>query len=182
MNLFIAKLVVFFLLLGISTMGGSEEKFDLEAYVAAAMEGLRLQTDAHDKAWGIGKADSWNVDMAKEKTWWLFSDGKKVSAPVQIIGTYNPNSQEFLWGWDHPSVKSPLNEHALKVYEFGKKHGIREYTTRVIKATEQDVWEFLAVANRLASANGGYRADAGGPIVFMTFGEIKIEPGSPDKR
>lgn len=179
MRTFSVKLVVFIVFIGISVMSDSEEKFDLDVYVSAAMDGSRLQTESHDRTWGIGKADSWNVDMVEEKIWWLFSDGKKASAFVQIIGTYNPSTQEFLWGWDHPSVKPPLDEHALKVNEFGKKYSIQKYTAKMVKASEDEAWEFVAVANRLSNANGGYRGDAGGPIVFMTFGEIKLEQEKP---
>lgn len=80
---------------------------------------------------------------------------------------------------DHPSVSPPLQEHTKLIKAFGEKHGIPKLTTRVIKVTENEAWEFVAIANRLAEANGGYRADAGGPIVFMTFGKISLKKSSP---
>ena len=44
---------------------------------------------------------------------------------------------------------------------------------------EAKAWEFIALANRLANANGGYRAKAGGSMVFMTFGEVQLTKQKP---
>ena len=84
-----------------------------------------------------------------------------------------------MWGWDHPSVQPALREHAKLVKSFGEKHQIEKLTTKTVSVTEYEAWEFVAIANRLANANGGYRADAGGPLVFMTYGEIKLEKQTP---
>lgn len=174
MRSFITSFFLFFM-----AMGHAEEKFDLNTYTAASMEGLRIQTEAHQDIWGIGSSARWNVDQDTGLIWWILPDGKTASAPVQIIGTYNPADSSFMWGWDHPSVSPPLQEHAKLIKAFGEKHGIPKLTTRVIKVTENEAWEFVAIANRLAEANGGYRADAGGPIVFMTFGKISLKKSSP---
>ena len=154
------------------------EKFDIKSYISASVEGLTLQNEAHLTTWGIGSAEQWNVDQTKGIIYWTFSDGKIAIAPVQIIGTFNPKDNTFLWAWDHPSVLEPLRAHAKLVKKFGEKHKIEKFTKRKITISHDEAWELVAVANRLASANGGYRGDAGGPIVFMTFGklELKKEP------
>ena len=161
------------------SMSVAEEKFDLKKYIEGSMEGLRVQTDAHMSTWGIGNEGTWNVDQDTGQISWIFSDGKLAHAPVQIIGTYNPKDKTFLWGWDHPSVQKPLQQHARLVKEFGAKHNITKFTTQKVKVSEEEAWEFVAVANRLANANGGYRGDAGGPLVFMTYGEITLKQNQP---
>lgn len=153
----------------------AEEPFDLENYIAASMQGLRIQTEAHHNTWGIGEAERWNVDQDSGQIWWTFADGRVATAAVQIIGTYNPQNNSFLWAWDHPSVVPALREHAGLVKAFGQQHGIDKYTMGMVNVTENEAWEFVAVANRLANANGGYRADAGGPLVFMTYGTISLQ-------
>ncbi len=173
------KYIILNLLLVAASITYAETKMDVDKYIKASMEGLQIQADAHMNTWGIGKSDTWNVDQNKALIWWTFPDGKIASAPVQIIGTFNPNDGSFMWGWDHPSIQPPLQEHAKLVKVFGEKHKIKRFTTQKVKATEAEAWEFLAVANRLAKSNGGYRADAGGPFVFMTYGEITLKKDKP---
>ncbi len=148
-------------------------------FIERSIEGLRMQTDAHDKTWGLGTAKTWNVDQDKGIIFWLFEDGRTAVAPVQIIGTYNPKDGSFLWGWEHPSVVEPLQKHAHLVKEYGEKHGVELFTTKKVHVSEEQAWEFSAVASQLAGANGAYRADAGGPLVYMTFGEIKLSKQQP---
>jgi hypothetical protein len=102
--------------------------------------------------------------------------GKKVTAtaPVQIIGTYNTLDGTWLWGWDHPSVLPPLQEHARRVREYGEQHGIESLTTRKLGCDENEAWEFTALACHLCEAQGAYRGPAGTALVFMTFGEVSL--------
>ncbi len=37
-----------------------------------------------------------------------------------------------------------------------------QLVSRKVEASEKEAWEFAAIANRLAQANGAYRADTGG--------------------
>ena len=153
----------------------AEEEFVIDTYVEASIEGLRMQTESHDAMWRITEADNWGVDQDAGEITWSFADGTTVVAPVQIIGTYNPNDGTFMWGWDHPSVQPALQESARLVRQFGEEHQISSFTQQKITiADESEAWEFVAVANRLAESNGGYRGDSGGPLVFMTFGKISI--------
>ena len=93
---------------------------------------------------------------------------------MQIIGTYNTDDGTFLWGWDHPSVQEPLRVHAKLARTFGEQHKLSNFTERTVKCTEDEAWEFAAVAARLGNANGAYRGPAGSALVYMTFGEIKL--------
>jgi hypothetical protein len=145
-----------------------------EFFVQQSVEGLKALTAAHSASWHFGEEKSWSVDQDQGLIQFVFADGIVATAPVQIVGTYNPQSGTFLWGWDHPSVAEPLRRAASLVRSYGAEHGVASFTTREVPCTEAEAWEFTAVAARLDSANGAYRADAGGPLVFMTFGEIKL--------
>ena len=99
-----------------------------------------------------------------------------VSAPVQVIGTYNTLDRTFLWGWDHPSVGEALGADARLAREFGRLQNLPLFTTRKVECTEQQAWVFTAVALYLCGAQGAYRGPAGTTMVFMTFGEMTIAP------
>jgi hypothetical protein len=145
-----------------------------QAFIRQSLAGLQAQTAAHAATWHLDQASEWSADQDSGLIVFTLRDGTIASAPFQIIGTYNPSEATFLWGWDHPSVRAPLRKHAQLAREWGQQHHLKEYTTRVVKCSEERAWEFTAVAARLGKANGAYRGPSGDASVFMTYGQIKL--------
>ena len=149
------------------------DESEFEALLERSMEELRLKTEAHMNGWGLGSTDRWDLDQDDGRL--IFTSKTLVAAaPAQIIGTYSTESETWLWGWEHPSVVPPLQEHARRVREYGERHGIAELTTRKLACTEEDAWRFTALACHLCEAQGAYRGPAGPARVFMTFGEVTL--------
>jgi hypothetical protein len=138
-----------------------------------AHEELRLKSELHQSTWGLDGA-SWAADLESGTITFVNARGWTITAPVQVIGTFNTLDGTWLWGWGSPSVPEPVSEHAQLVRAFGEKYGLGALTTRMIEASEEDGWEFTALACHLAGAQGGYRGPAGTTMVFMTFGEVTI--------
>lgn len=152
-----------------------KKKFNLEAFIAGSLDGLKLMNDAHRAAWRLGQEKSWRVNEKAGKIIFTFADGAEVSAPVQVIGTYHAKDCMFTWGWGHPSVARGLQQHAAGVKAFGEELAVEEMTTQQVPCTEQQAWEYTALAMLLAEANGAYRAQiAPDTYVFMTFGEVAV--------
>jgi hypothetical protein len=137
---------------------------------------IQLKTQLFRSIFGEEHFD-WNVDL-DAGTISFTSATKTVSAPVQVIGTYNTLDQTFLWGWDHPSVPEPRGADARLARRFGQLHDLPLFTTRMVECTEEQAWSFTAVALYLSGAQGAYRGPAGTTMVFMTFGEMTITPVS----
>jgi hypothetical protein len=154
----------------------NDEPAESEEYrrlVEQSVEELRLKTTAHDGVWRLGEAD-WSVDQDAGVIVFTRSDGITATCPVQIIGTYNTLDGTWLWGWDHPSVVLPLQEHARRLKELGEQQGFQKLTTQKIKCSESEAWEFVALACKLCDAQGGYRGPSGTTLVFMTFGDVRL--------
>ena len=100
-------------------------------------------------------------------------------APIQVVGTYNTAESTFLWGWDHPSVPEMLRGDARLAKAWGAENQVLEFTARLVRCDEEKTWGLAAVANRLANSNGVYSGLAGVSRVFMTFGQVKLEPAAP---
>ncbi len=147
---------------------------DIDEFVQQSVEGLRSQTEAHSATWHLGEEEEWFVDQETGLVRFTFADGTVAEGPVQIVGTFNPEDSTFLWAWDHESVQAPLREHASLAREFGDEHQLPTFTNRKVVCSEEEAWQFTAVAARLAEATGAYRADAGGPCIYMTFGEVSL--------
>ncbi len=158
-------------------LGGNKEAStdasEFRQLIEKSMNHLQTLTASHDGLWNISEA-SWAVDLDDGIITFDSPNGMHVEAPVQIIGTYNTNDGTWLWGWDHPSVGPPLDQHSQQMLEYGSKHGISDLTSRKVQCTVERCWEFAAVACLLANAQGVYRGPSGSTLIFMTFGEVKL--------
>lgn len=155
-------------------------KGEHEAFLGRSKAELDVKTAAHDRLWHISEA-AWSVDQNSEKIVFQCPDGTTVTCPVQIIGTYNSIDKTWLWGWDHPSIQPPLTEHAKKLKAYGMKHNLEGLTTRKLDSSEEECWEFAALACKLCEAQGAYRGPSGPTMVFMTFGEVQLNKSKSPK-
>ena len=147
---------------------------DPQAFIRESLARLKQQQSEQEKAWGFRKESSWRLDQGAREISFYFADGKVARAPVQVVGTYNPRDRSFVWAWDHPSFREPLREHAYLAKAWGEMHDLAKWTTGKVQCTEKEAWEFTAVAARLGKARGAYRGPSNGPLVFVTFGEVKL--------
>lgn len=135
---------------------------------------IALRTELFRSIFGDEPFD-WAVDL-EAGTITFRSATKMVTAPVQVIGTYNSLDGTFLWGWDHPSIPEPRRTDARLARRFGELQNLPLFTTRMVECSEEQAWAFTAVALYLSGAQGAYRGPAGTTMVFMTFGEMTIVP------
>ena len=146
---------------------------EYRALVDGSLERLRIQTQAHQDAWGLGSGGSW--DFSQDTGDLVFEcPDKHVRTRAQIIGTYNSEKKTWLWSWANPSIEDSLKQDALKVQDYGQKHGVKRLITPKWEGSESDAWEMTALAARLSGAGGAYRGPAGTTFVFFTFGDIEI--------
>ncbi|MBC7815313.1 MAG: hypothetical protein IAG10_00270 [Planctomycetaceae bacterium] len=157
-----------------------KEPAEYQSLLEQSMEELRLKTAAHDGLWHLSDAKNWSVDQDVGQIVFSLPKGMKAICDVQIIGTYNTDDETWLWGWDHPAVQKPLQDHAWMVKRYGDSHAISRLTTKKLACTEDEAWEFTALACKLAEAQGAYRGPSGPTLVFMTFGQPSLEK-SDDK-
>lgn len=147
---------------------------DVDAILAASLDELKLKERANIEAWGLGSTNRWDADLDTGFVKFSNTDGFTVTAPLQVVGTYDSTDGTFLWAWDHPSVPPALARTALLVRDFGDRHSLTRFTTRLVRCTEDEAWQFTAVGLHLSEAAGAYRGPSGSTFVFMTFGEVTI--------
>lgn len=154
-----------------------EDGLSYAEFLARSMEELRIKTAAHDRLWHLGEAD-WSVDQDGGTIVFKRQDDVVATCPVQIIGTFNTADSTWLWAWDHPSVQPALRQHAERLRAYGETHGIDRLTTRKLESSEDECWEFAALACKISDAQGAYRGPAGQALVFMTFGQPTLGKAS----
>lgn len=153
----------------------AKKNSEVEDFIASSSEGLKLATEAHNKAWRLGEEDKWDVDQDKGIIIFTFSNGVKATAPVQIIGTYNKKEKSFMWGWNHPSVQPPLQKNATLAKAYGAEHNVKEFSVKKVACTIDRAWEYTALAMRLSGDSGAYRGESSpGTLIFMNFGKVTL--------
>lgn len=148
-------------------------------FIDGAVRDMRAKTDAHAKQWRLGKESGWNVDQDAGEIEFRFADGRVLRAPVQIVGTWNRQEGVFQWAWGHASVVAGMRRHAENAKQWGERNRQAKYASRVIPATQEEAFQFTAVAATLSAAKGVYRGQTGTAWVYMTFGEVRqSKPGN----
>lgn len=148
-------------------------------FIDSAVREMRAKTDAHAREWRLGKESGWNVDQDKGEIEFTFADGSAVRAPVQIVGTYNREDRVFQWAWGHASVVAGMRRHAEAARHWGARNRQAKYASRAVPATQDEAFQFTAVAASLSGAKGVYRGQTGTAWVYMTFGEVRSsKPGN----
>jgi hypothetical protein len=153
---------------------------DQRSFVDRAVAELQAKMAAVDAVAHISGA-RWDVDQDAGTITFTRNDGFQVSAPVQIIGTYNSKDGTWLWSWDNPSIEEPLRRASAAALTYGEEHDISCLTTQKISCAESDCWEFTALAAKLDEAQGAYRGPAGRTYIFMTFGNVQISKIAPQE-
>lgn len=152
-----------------------KKQYDLKSCIATSLDALRQVNKSHAEKWELGKETAWKVDEQAGTINFSFADGREVSAPMQVIGTYHAKAKKFQWAWDHPSVPARLRQHAIAVQKFAQENGCDELRQSLSDCTEKAAWEYTALAMLIAEASGAYRAQiAADTYAFMTFGEITV--------
>ncbi len=149
------------------------ERVDLDRFWAEAWTDLLWRQRKLTRELKLNAA-KWTVDQEQGLITFARPDGGIVTAPVQIIGAWNPSSELFRWAWDHPSVQPRLRQDAERTRWFGDAHELEELTEPQIKCTEGEAWRLTSVAMRVNAAAGAYRGPTDGPVVFMTLGDLKV--------
>jgi len=146
---------------------------ELDALLQQCITELEAKLMAHERGWRIGKA-RWDVDQDLGIIIFTRSDGLIASAPVQIIGTYNSADGTWLWGWDNPSIESPLQQHAMKLRALGEQRGWDSLTTRKIHCSAQRARAFAALACKLCDSQGAYEGIMDQTHIWVTFGDVSL--------
>lgn len=145
-----------------------------EAECEQAMIHLQALTGAHAGAWHLDECD-WAADQDSGLI--TFTDsrrGVRITAPMQIIGTYDTDAGTWLWAWANPSLRHELTADAQRLKRHGQAKGYAALTAPKLRCDEAAAWRLAALACRLCDRQGAYRGPAGTTQVLFTFDAVSI--------
>lgn len=107
----------------------------------------------------------WSFDMDAGKLHF----GTTHSFDVQILGTQSDHSQTWLWAWanEQSGIPKPLLRAVGRILEYGRQHGVTEFTTPEIPINHDGGHRLALVATGLVGADCYYRGPYEGGAVFL---------------
>lgn len=124
----------------------------------------------------IGDSD-WTYDMASGT---LSFGGLSLS--VQLLGTEAYGNGSWLWAWANTQSAIPehLTVHSRALREYGKKHGITEFTESQVSLDDVDGHRLAIAGAGLMGANAYYRGPYDGGALYMLITDAQLTPSRSD--
>ena len=154
------------------------EQMPYEELIDLSMNSLQAKNQFHCDNWKLDEAD-WAVDQEEGIITFHAPDNIVVTAPVQIVGTYDQNQGSWMWSWANHSIEESLARDAIVVKAYGERQDIKLLIGRSSQIEEYDAWQLTALTCELNGQQGVYRGIAGSTLVFMTFGQISLQKMAP---
>jgi hypothetical protein len=179
----VARYAILFFLSAIlcAPLHSQEAKESPRQFIEMSSIALRFLQHHNEVDWGMPEAESFSVDQETGRIVFYFRDGKTVSAPVQIVGTFSQQAGSFMWAAENPSMDESLTRASRSAREWAEANGLAEWSNSSFPSSEAEAWEITAVAARLDGAFGAFRAPTDGPIVFLVFGDVEAAREQADE-
>lgn len=97
-------------------------------------------------------------------------------ASATYIGSYDPATKVWLWGWADASLPAGLNTAVKKVRRHGQRHGFERLVQPSFVVDQDEAFGLAAVANHLLDGKGVYRAPGGGTWTLVVLTDVRAVP------
>ena len=142
----------------------------LRVRVSEACDWLTNRNIALARTHGVGLEETYAFDQDERRLELIFSDGRKIVANGQLLGSFDPRDRTFLWAWANPSIHQDLLEDAQRAQAEGRRTGDAALTTPMQSADFGQLTALLALVSQMSGADGLYRSITNGSTsVFVTF-------------
>ena len=145
-----------------------------------ALRGIRKQIENKNALW-MREATEWSYDLSRgliefylkdggEKGEGKEGEGRMISIPIQVIGSYHFSTRSWLWAWGNASLPPSVLSSSITLKAYGEKHRILPFVTRACLIDEEQAWEFSAIANLIGEGGGVFRAPSEDSATYFVMG------------
>ena len=134
------------------------EDAEYEALRYRACQRTQERIEAAKKSFGVGSYRRFEVDLPTSKIRFLDEHGvERVSATVQVAGSWAPRTESWLWAWDNESVPPAARSRMSEVQAFGERNGIEVVEGSFEPCDESEAWSMASIAAEVLGAECVYR-------------------------
>jgi hypothetical protein len=128
--------------------------------------------EAHT-SWGLGSADRWDLDQRTGIISWTFQD-KVATAPAQLIGSYNPSAESWLWAWANSTILPHMSRDSAAVRDWALANNHDWLAEPKVDADDMVAANLTALAVKITDAKGFYRSSQHASWPIITFGPVTL--------
>ena len=147
---------------------------DYKQWVTAARQRVQAGMDAARERFGIGTHVRYETDL-EEATIRFFdaSDAEQARADIQVAGSWSPNSETWMWGWENESVPEAAVSKLGPVAETGRDKDVPALQAHVVGCDEAESWSLASLAADIVGAQCVYRTGNANNRAFLLLCNIR---------
>lgn len=147
---------------------------EYELWMDAARERAQARMDAARKSFGMGTYARYETDL--ETATIRFFDEKdveRVRADIQVAGTWSPNSESWMWGWENESIPESAVSRLTAIAERGREKDVESLQAFAVECDEAGAWGLAALAADIVDAECVYRAGNARNRAYLLLFDIR---------
>ncbi|MCB1955316.1 MAG: hypothetical protein KDG55_06545 [Rhodocyclaceae bacterium] len=148
-----------------------------QRYLDSCIESLNSKQQALFETYQIGTFEAFDIDVDAEELH-LLDDGEvALSARMVPIGSYDPESGSWMWGWANEAFPDALREKSARLKGLEAVTGFELFGAEMLQIDEDMAWEIAAMALDRLEAQGVYCGPASDTLYFYALTDIRHARG-----
>ena len=131
---------------------------DYNAWADAARRRTEQKTEVAQRDFGLGTYARYETDLAAATIRFFdANDVEQARADIQVAGSWSPNSETWMWGWENESVPDAATTRLGAVRDAGQARGVDALLAHVQDCDEYGAWALASLAADIVGAQCLYR-------------------------
>jgi hypothetical protein len=150
------------------------EQETFQMLLETARAECREKLESTKASYALGSHARYDLDL--ERGTMRFSDAGgavRVTATIQVAGTWFPSSNEWLWGWDNDALPIVSREQLTVVRELGVGEDLYMLSSSFGSCRDIEAWAMTALAGKLLDCEGFYRAPTDSAQLFLLLFSLR---------
>lgn len=147
------------------------EKTDYIEFAEKCVADIKILQDKFQQQYNLSWYEDWYYDQATGLL--TFStNGTEINFKYFQVGTFSRNTNTWKWAWDNDYILDNIKEKSLEIKAFGHTAHYKKLTDGYFESSEEEAWEFAAIAAHLTNAIGVYRPADKRLLMFLVLTEF----------
>ncbi len=125
-------------------------------YLTSCINALNTKQQALFDRYDIGAYDEFELDVAAEEIHFLQDGTVTLRANFVPIGSYDPDSDTWLWGWANEGFPAALREKSAQLKRLEALTGFEMFGNEMTQIDDDMAWELAAMSLALLDVEGVY--------------------------
>lgn len=141
---------------------------EYETWVETAREQTRQRMAEAQTRYGLGTFKRYQIDLPTATIrFYDENDAERVCADIQVAGSWAPEAESWLWGWDNESVPASASAQLAAVRDRGIREDIEQLRESFAPCDEAEAWSMASLAANVLDAQCVYRAPGAKNKLFL---------------